>query len=315
MTTLLDDTNDLNRLMLAVRLGPGFADAPGDRSDEHPMSRSLVAVERQYQNVRTRLSPPCGSVMEAVLYFRKTGGFRTYREGRYVCAGLCLEVSGWCLLGDLKLLERLLGWCRVSEALQRLRFYSCLSRCASSFMAAHGEMPAFWQNGWSLLARWLEDERLGFVAAHRSAGSSPLRDNRDISAIQNKPSAAAGRSMSLHGKGEQGFDGVAAALDNKEECKRPAPVPFMAADQTSPCGNRLYEDEPAWNPPAQQDGAQPDLRCRIKAEPGSNTRLRRRSSRILHGPSQVADQRLDFLLGFTMVIRELSFQLGTLRMD
>jgi hypothetical protein len=121
------------------------------------MSLSLTTIQRSRRAPHTLTRPKGGSIKDAVLYFRATGTFRSYREGRYVCVGASLEESGWCLLGDPRLLAQLLSWCKLTVTHQSLRFYFCLLQSIRSFPELGEGMPADWKTGWNVLRDWLEE--------------------------------------------------------------------------------------------------------------------------------------------------------------
>src|SRR5471030_1520387 len=152
MKTFLDVLDDR---IQAIGKKPDLTQASGGCGDADVMSLSLAAIQQSRSTDRPSTRRKSSSVKDAVLYFRETGTFRSYREGRYVCVGASLEVSGWCLLGDPELLQKLLFWCRLSVIHQGLRFYSCLLHSVRSFPVNREEMAVAWKTGCFVLRDWL----------------------------------------------------------------------------------------------------------------------------------------------------------------
>jgi hypothetical protein len=155
--------------------------------DADAMSKSLAVIQRTYREAIHVKRPRCDSVIGALLNFRETGMFQNYREARYICAGASLEVSGWCLLEDLELLDKLLFWCRVSVQHQGMRFYACLLQAFWSFLQASEHASAASQIGSIVLRGWLENRRSSLALGQSSKPRwlSTLNKNADL--LSEKP--------------------------------------------------------------------------------------------------------------------------------
>jgi hypothetical protein len=162
MKTSLDVLDDR---IQAITKAPCFAQASAGCGSPDVMSLCLAAIQQSRGTTHHCRSPKAGTVTDALLFFRETGTFRTYREGRYVCVGASLDVSGWCLLGEPELLKKLLFWCRVTVLHQSLRFYACLLHSVRSFPGNREEMAAAWKTGWLFLRDWLDDYRSSITLA------------------------------------------------------------------------------------------------------------------------------------------------------
>jgi hypothetical protein len=111
------------------------------------------------------------SVSTAVLKYRQSGELKEFLDTKYVCIGASEDFSGWCLLEDSRLLDRLLKIAQVGSDRRRLKYFSCLLRGYWSFPHLGERATPASENGWMTLRGWLDAQRREL---DKSAISKPL---------------------------------------------------------------------------------------------------------------------------------------------
>jgi hypothetical protein len=159
---------------LSTNLVQAMGSSFGDRATESwgnpkAMSKALASVSEHFDSPLIKSDRQ--SVSKAVLKYRQSGELKEFLDTKYVCIGASEDFSGWCLLEDARLLDRLLKAAQVGSDRKRLKYFSCLLRSYWSFPhLGERTMPAS-ENGWMTLRGWLDAQRGELT---KSAISKPL---------------------------------------------------------------------------------------------------------------------------------------------
>ncbi len=119
----------------------------------------------------------------------------TSRDMRYACIGVSLDCSGWCLLGDHPLLDKLLSAAQLGTERERLRYFRCLLQSYWSFTKNAANISEDCLDGWVALREWLVTQTTLLAATN---GAKPrwfdtLRDHANLLAAE--PFATYGKEL------------------------------------------------------------------------------------------------------------------------
>jgi len=153
---------------LRLKLGAAMGSSFGVKQTEYwgqpeAMSKELAILRARFDSPLTRKDAQ--SIEQAVLGYRRTGRLPGYGAIRYVCIGAAMEFSGWCLLQDTPLLERLLNTVECGSDRIRLRYFSCLLQSYWSFPRNNEQTPQASLDGWTALRNWLACQRRHLAAS------------------------------------------------------------------------------------------------------------------------------------------------------
>ena len=108
--------------------------------------------------------PPTASIAIIITEYRRSRKVASYRDLKYVCYGAALHMpDGWCVLGNKKLLDKLLADIEQLDAPRRR--FKCFQALLSSYFAfsLHDEQTSDASKvGWEALRNWLERQRVQF---------------------------------------------------------------------------------------------------------------------------------------------------------
>ena len=151
-------------------LGASFgARATESWGNPKAMSKALASTNALFDSPLIKSDRQ--SVSMAVLKYRQSGELKEFSDTKYVCIGASEDFSGWCLLEDARLLDRLLKTAQVGPDRRRLKFFSCLLRSYWSFPHLGEKTTPASENGWMTLRAWLNAQRGALV---KLAISKPL---------------------------------------------------------------------------------------------------------------------------------------------
>jgi hypothetical protein len=123
-----------------------------------PLSKVLALVSGRFESPLVSVNRR--SVSQAVLKYRNSRELTDYLDIKYVCIGASEEFSGWCLLEDAGLLDKLLKLAQAVPDRWRLKFFSCLLRSYWSFPRDDEETTPASKIGWAKLRGWLDGQRI-----------------------------------------------------------------------------------------------------------------------------------------------------------
>src|SRR5271170_2594519 len=146
------------RLKLGVAMGSSFGVTEGEHwGQPEAMAKELALLRARFHSPLA--TKGLKSVEQAVLDYRRTGRLAGKGAIKYVCIGAAMEFSGWCLLQDTPLLERLLNTVECGSDRIRLRYFSCLLQSYWSFPRNNEQTPQVSLDGWTALRNWLASQR------------------------------------------------------------------------------------------------------------------------------------------------------------
>jgi hypothetical protein len=154
---MTDHLDDLSANLVQAMDSSFSVSATESWGNSKPMSIALASVTARFDSPLVRTDRQ--SVSKAVLRYRQSGELAEFLEIKYVCIGAWEEFSGWCLLEDTRLLERLLKIVQVGSDRRRLKYFSCLLRSYWSFPHFGERTTPTSRNGWLGLRGWLDDQR------------------------------------------------------------------------------------------------------------------------------------------------------------
>ena len=123
-----------------------------------PLSKVLALVSGRFESPLVSVNRR--SVSQAVLRYRDSRELTDYLDIKYVCIGASEEFSGWCLLEDAVLLDKLLKLAQAVPDRWRLKYFSCLLRSYWSFPRDDEETTPASKIGWAKLRGWLDGQRI-----------------------------------------------------------------------------------------------------------------------------------------------------------
>lgn len=106
-------------------------------------------------------APPSTSIAQTVTAFRRSQKADSIRQLKYVCYGAAMQMQdGWCVLGDIELLNRLLADVdRQNEERKRFKCFQALLSSYFAFSRYDEQTSKAAHTGWEILRNWLKQNQ------------------------------------------------------------------------------------------------------------------------------------------------------------